>query len=176
MPSKRPVLRQQWRKAATRAAWAQVVAAELLDELDVGADDAATALDPGLARGNPRRRLLVGSKGRSGVVVDVVHGRPPWCGGEQLDGSQRGAASASHFTHRPASDGVRCAACGRCALLSAEVARLIRAGCPRRASALMARALAPRPLSFPGQRAGPAAESPGGGFPARNQRRPYRAG
>jgi len=32
-------------------------------------DDANAAFDVGLARGNPRRRLLIGSKGRLGIVV-----------------------------------------------------------------------------------------------------------
>ena len=88
MPSKRPVLRQQRRKAATGAAWAWVVAAKLLDELSVDSDDASAALDLGLAGGNPRRRLLVGSKGRLGVVI-AVHGRPPCPGNEQQERSQR---------------------------------------------------------------------------------------
>jgi hypothetical protein len=65
------VLRQQRRKAAARAARARVVAAELLDELGVGADDAIAPLDARLASGNLRRRLLDGSKGRLGVVVAV---------------------------------------------------------------------------------------------------------
>ncbi len=76
MPSKRPALRQQWRKAPSGPARTWVVAAELLDEFSVSAHDAITALDAGFARGNPRRRLLVGSKGRLGVVI-AVHGRPP---------------------------------------------------------------------------------------------------
>jgi hypothetical protein len=50
------------------------VAAELLDEFSVSAHDPIAALDAGFARGNPRRRLLVGSKGRFGVAV---HGCPP---------------------------------------------------------------------------------------------------
>jgi hypothetical protein len=48
------------------------VAAEFLDQFLVVADDALAPFDVGLARGNPRRRLLVGSKGRLGVAV-VVH-------------------------------------------------------------------------------------------------------
>jgi len=60
-------------EAAARAARARVVTAKLLDQLGVDADDAVTALDARLARGYPRRRLLVGSKGRVGVVV-AVHG------------------------------------------------------------------------------------------------------
>jgi len=71
MPSKRPVLRQQRRKAAARTARARVVPAELLQELGVDADDAVATLDARLARGNPRRRLLEGSKGSFGVLVTV---------------------------------------------------------------------------------------------------------
>jgi hypothetical protein len=71
VPSYLPVCRQQRRKPPPGTAWARVVAAEFLDELGVLADDAVTALDPGLARGNPLRRLLVGSKGRLGVEVAV---------------------------------------------------------------------------------------------------------
>jgi len=70
-PSKRPVLRQQRRKAAARAARARVVPAELLEQLRVDADDAVATLDAGLARGNPRRRLLEGSKGSLGVLIAV---------------------------------------------------------------------------------------------------------
>jgi hypothetical protein len=73
VPSKRPVLRQQWRKAPSGPAQTRVVAAELLDEFGVNAHDAIAALDAGFARGNPRRRLLVGSKGRLGVAF-AVHG------------------------------------------------------------------------------------------------------
>lgn len=73
VPSYRPDCRQQRRKPPPGATWARVVAAELLDQLGVRADDAVAALDPGLARGNPLRRLLVGSKGRLGVEV-LVHG------------------------------------------------------------------------------------------------------
>jgi hypothetical protein len=51
MPSKRPVLRQQRRKAVARAARARIVAAELLDQLGAGTDDAVAALDAGLAGG-----------------------------------------------------------------------------------------------------------------------------
>jgi hypothetical protein len=43
-PSKRPVLRQQRRKAVARAARARIVAAELLDQLGAGTDDAVAAL------------------------------------------------------------------------------------------------------------------------------------
>ena len=46
-------LRQQRRKAAARVARAQVVPAEFLDELGVGADDAIASLDPRFARGTP---------------------------------------------------------------------------------------------------------------------------
>ena len=70
-PSKRPVLRQQRRKAAAGTARARVVPAELLEEFGVDADDAVATLDAGLARGNPRRRLLEGSKGCFGVLVAV---------------------------------------------------------------------------------------------------------
>jgi hypothetical protein len=73
-PSKRPLLRQ--RKAATGPARARIIAAEFLDQLSVDTDDAITALDAGLARGNPLRRLLVGSKGRLGVAI-AVHLLPP---------------------------------------------------------------------------------------------------
>jgi hypothetical protein len=45
------------------------VAAELLNELGIVAHDAVAAFDMGLARGNPRRRLLMRSKGRLDLVV-----------------------------------------------------------------------------------------------------------
>jgi hypothetical protein len=84
-----PVRRQQRRKTAARTARARIVAAEFLDQLGVLTDKATTALDVGFARGNPRRRLLVGSKGRLGVEIaihDCLLGsettvgarRPPW--------------------------------------------------------------------------------------------------
>jgi hypothetical protein len=63
-------------KPAPGAAGARVVSAEFLDQFGIDADDAVAALDLGLARGNPLRRLLVGSKGRLGVVV-AVHGCLP---------------------------------------------------------------------------------------------------
>ena len=91
----RPVLRQQRRKAAARAAWAQVVPAELFDEFGVEADDPVAALDAGLARGNPRRRLPDGSKGCLGVMV-AVHDRPPRHP-EQENRSLRSAGAASRF-------------------------------------------------------------------------------
>ena len=94
-PSKRPVLRQQRRKAAARAARARVVPAELLDEFGVYADDAVATLDAGLARGNPRRRLLEGSKGCFGVLV-AVHDVLPQAK-EQKEHSQHGAAVANGF-------------------------------------------------------------------------------
>ena len=55
----------------TGSARARIIAAEFLDQLGVDPDDAIAALDAGLARGNPRRRLLVGSKGRLGVTIAV---------------------------------------------------------------------------------------------------------
>lgn len=81
-----------------RAARAGIVPAELLDEFGVYADYAVAALDAGLARGNPRRRLLEGSKGRFGVVVAVVavHVVLLWAN-EHKDHRQRGADAASRF-------------------------------------------------------------------------------
>ena len=76
LSSNRPVVRQHLRKAATGAAWAWVVPAELFHQLGVDADNSLSALDGGLARGNLLRRLLLGSKGCLGVVV-AVHGGPP---------------------------------------------------------------------------------------------------
>ena len=95
MPSKRPVLRQQRRKAAARAARARVVPAELLEKFGVDADDAVAALDAGLARGNPRRRLLEGSKGCPGTLVTVHDVLPR--SKEQEDPSQHGTAAANGF-------------------------------------------------------------------------------
>jgi hypothetical protein len=60
-----------------------------------GADDPVAALDAGLARGNPRRRLPDGSKGCLGVMV-AVHDRPPRHT-EQEDRSLRSAGAASRF-------------------------------------------------------------------------------
>jgi hypothetical protein len=77
--SKRPFARQHLRKPAPGVARARVVAAEFLDEFGVGSDRTIAAFDLGLARGNPRRRLLVGSKGRLGVVV-AVHDNLPGSG------------------------------------------------------------------------------------------------
>lgn len=74
-----PAGRQQRRKAPPGAAWAGIVTVELLDEFGVLTDDAIAALDLRLARGNPRRRLLMGSTGRLGVVV-AVHDEPPRAG------------------------------------------------------------------------------------------------
>jgi hypothetical protein len=99
MPSKRPVLRQQRRKAVARAARARIVAAELLDQLGAGTDDAVAALDAGLA-GEPWRRLLIGSKGRPGVVI-AVHDRLLPRGSGPWSRSQGGAAAASHFQPTP---------------------------------------------------------------------------
>jgi hypothetical protein len=59
------VLRQHRRKAASGSARARIITPEFLDEFCVDANDAVAALDVGLARGNPRRRLLVGSKDAS---------------------------------------------------------------------------------------------------------------
>ena len=69
--------------------------AELFDEFGVDADDPVAALDAGLARGNPRRRLPDGSKGCLGVMV-AVHDRPPRHT-EQEDRSLRSAGAASRF-------------------------------------------------------------------------------
>jgi hypothetical protein len=52
------------------------LAAESLDEFRVDADDPVAAFDLGLARANPLRRLLNGSKRRLGIVI-AVHGAPP---------------------------------------------------------------------------------------------------
>lgn len=68
------MLRQQRRKRPPGAARAGIVAAELLDELSVPANDSVSAFDLRLAKGNPLRRLLVGSKGRLSVVVAVHDG------------------------------------------------------------------------------------------------------
>ncbi len=95
VPSNRPVPRQQRRKAAARAAQARVVPAELLEEFGVDADDAVAALDAGLARGNPRRRLLERSKGCLGVLVTVHDVLPRAM--EQEDHSQHGVAAAKGF-------------------------------------------------------------------------------
>jgi len=99
VPSKRPDLRQQRRKAAARTAWAGVVAAEFLQEFGVDADDALATLDAGLARGNPRRRLLEGSKGCFGVLVAVHDVLPK--GKEQEDHSEHGTATAKGFLRKP---------------------------------------------------------------------------
>jgi hypothetical protein len=69
--SYRPPVRQQRRKPPPGAARARIVATQLLDEFGVHADHPVAALDPRLARGNPLRRLLVGSKGRLGVAVPL---------------------------------------------------------------------------------------------------------
>ena len=52
-------------------AWTRIAAAEHFDQLGVVMDNASAALDVGLAKGNPRRRLLIRSKGRLGVMVAV---------------------------------------------------------------------------------------------------------
>jgi hypothetical protein len=73
-----PLARQQRRKPPPGAAGAGIVSAELFNQLGVEADRSVTAFDLGLARGNPLRRLLVGSKGRVGVefaVHDGLRGR-----------------------------------------------------------------------------------------------------
>ena len=96
-----PALRRNGRSSgssggsAARAARAQVVPAELFDEFGVDADDPVAALDAGLARGNPRRRLPDGSKGCLGVMV-AVHDRPPRHTGQE-DRSLRSAGAASRF-------------------------------------------------------------------------------
>ena len=61
--------REQYERAIFAGDTSGLAAAELLDELGVFANDAGAALHVGLARGNPLRRLLVGSKGRLGVTV-----------------------------------------------------------------------------------------------------------
>jgi hypothetical protein len=66
-----PFGRQQRRKPPPGTARAGIVSAELFDQLSVDADDTIAAFDLGLARGNPLRRLLVGSKGRFGVELAV---------------------------------------------------------------------------------------------------------
>jgi hypothetical protein len=69
--SYRPPPRQHRRKPPPGAARARVVPTQFLDQLGVDADLAVAAFDLRLARGNPLRRLLVGSKGRLGVVIGV---------------------------------------------------------------------------------------------------------
>jgi hypothetical protein len=63
-------------EAPTGAARARIVPAEFLDQLFTGAQNAFAALYLRLTRGNPRRRLLVGSKGRLDVTL-LAHGAPP---------------------------------------------------------------------------------------------------
>jgi hypothetical protein len=75
------------------------LATELLHELGVRADDAVPAFDVGLARGNPRRRLLVGSKGRLGVVVAVHDDLPGSNGRRTVRGGPRWAPP--HFRAAP---------------------------------------------------------------------------
>jgi hypothetical protein len=76
--SYRPLARQQWRKPPPGTAGAGIGSAELFDQLGVDADRPVAAFDLSLARGNPLRRLLIGSKGRLGVVfavhVGLLHG------------------------------------------------------------------------------------------------------
>ena len=60
-------------KTPPGTARAGVLAAELFDEFGIDTDEPVPALDLRLARGNPLRRLLVGSKGRLDVVVAVHH-------------------------------------------------------------------------------------------------------
>jgi hypothetical protein len=93
--SKRPPERQQRRKPAPGAARARVVAAELLDEFLAGADHPVAAFDLGLARGNPRRRLLIGSKGRLGVTVAVHDGLLGRC--STPEASREGKGGATRF-------------------------------------------------------------------------------
>lgn len=80
-------MRQQRRKPTPRATRARIVAAELLDKFCIDADDSLATFDLRLARGNPRRRLLVGSKGRLAVVV-AVHDGPPRSGNRRLNGNR----------------------------------------------------------------------------------------
>jgi hypothetical protein len=47
------VLRQQRRKAAALATWAQVAPAEFLDEFGAGAHDAVAPFDPDSLEGTP---------------------------------------------------------------------------------------------------------------------------
>jgi hypothetical protein len=83
--SYRPLRRQQRRKASSRTAGAGVVTAEFLDEFGVLANHPVAALDPGLARGNPRRRLLVRSKGHLDLLAhdDLLHRDSPWTSGAE---------------------------------------------------------------------------------------------
>jgi hypothetical protein len=69
-----PLARQQRRKPPSGAARAGIAAAELFDQFGVDADRSVTAFDLALAGGNPRRRLLIGSKGRLGVEIAVHDG------------------------------------------------------------------------------------------------------
>ena len=71
MLSYTPRRRQQRRKPTPGAARAWILTAQLFDQFGIVMDDANAPFDVGLARGNPRRRLLIGSKGRLGVVFAV---------------------------------------------------------------------------------------------------------
>jgi hypothetical protein len=95
VPSKRPVLRQQRRKAAARAARARVVPAEFLDEFGVDADYAVTALDAGLAKGNPGDACWRAQKDASASWKRHMIVLPR--ANEQENHSQHGAAAASRF-------------------------------------------------------------------------------
>jgi len=83
------------RKRWPEPARARIVAAELLDQLGAGTDDAVAALDAGLA-GEPPAALARRLKGRPGVVI-AVHDRLLPRGSGPWSRSQGGAAAASHF-------------------------------------------------------------------------------
>jgi hypothetical protein len=97
MPSKRPVLRQQRRKR-----WPEPHGhGSSRPSFSISSVPEPTMRSPRLTRdsvslGNPRRRLLVGSKGRPGVVI-AVHDRLLPRGSGPWSRSQGGAAAASHF-------------------------------------------------------------------------------
>jgi hypothetical protein len=90
-----PPVRQQRRKPPPGPARARVVSTELLDQFGVDPDRPVAALDLSLARGNPLRRLLVGSKGRLGVVCAVHDGLLEVVLGGEV--TQRVARRASGF-------------------------------------------------------------------------------